>query len=234
MPERARDEHVRVELEPAVPGDPELLPELRRRADRVLVKGNLQQLVLSSDIDRLVGLGGLPVGQRAGAARSRRRAGADGPCGQLGAAKPVKVVFGPGTFINESAEQIDEQLTAQTKQAEAAGEAGRSGRSTEGRAGARAKAPKRRSSSASRRARSRSRASRRASRRSALAVRAHRAAEPRRPELRLDAGVRLDASRRARPSRASPTCSPTAKRRLISVRLKAGSERSASGRARSR
>ena len=31
----------------------------------------------------------------------------------------MKVVFGPGTFINEAAEQIDEQLSVQTKQAEA-------------------------------------------------------------------------------------------------------------------
>jgi uncharacterized protein len=31
----------------------------------------------------------------------------------------VKVVFGPGTFINESAERIDELLTVETKQAEA-------------------------------------------------------------------------------------------------------------------
>ena len=43
----------------------------------------------------------------------------------------MKVVFGPGTFVNEAAEQIDEQLTAQTKQAEAAGQAGRAGRYAE-------------------------------------------------------------------------------------------------------
>jgi predicted RND superfamily exporter protein len=85
----------------------------------VLVKGNLQQLVLSSDVDRLVGLEGCLSGnvpEQALAAEG----GVDGPCGQLAKAKTVKVVFGPGTFINEAAEQIDEQLTAQTKQAEAA------------------------------------------------------------------------------------------------------------------
>jgi len=84
----------------------------------VLVKGNLQQLVLSSDVDRLVGLegclsGNVPAKGLAG------EGGADGPCGQLAKARTVKVVFGPGTFINEAAEQIDEQLTVQTKQAEA-------------------------------------------------------------------------------------------------------------------
>jgi predicted RND superfamily exporter protein len=85
----------------------------------VLVKGDLQQLVLSSDVDRLVGLegclsGNVPTKALAG------EGGVNGPCGQLAKAKTVKVVFGPGTFINESAEQIDEELTAQTKQAEAA------------------------------------------------------------------------------------------------------------------
>jgi predicted RND superfamily exporter protein len=85
----------------------------------VLVKGDLQQLVLSSDVDRLVGLEGCLSGN-VPANALRGEGGASGPCGQLAKAKTVKVVFGPGTFINESAEQIDEQLTVQTKQAEAA------------------------------------------------------------------------------------------------------------------
>jgi hypothetical protein len=85
----------------------------------VLVKGNLQQLVLSSDVDRLVGLEGCLSGNVPKQALAQE-GGVDGPCGQLAKAKTVKVVFGPGTFINEAAEQIDEQLTNQTKQAEAA------------------------------------------------------------------------------------------------------------------
>jgi hydrophobe/amphiphile efflux-3 (HAE3) family protein len=85
----------------------------------VLVKGDLQQLVLSSDVDRLVGLegclsGNIPPQGLAGVG------GASGPCGQLAKARTVKVVFGPGTFINEAAEVGNEQLTAETKQAEAA------------------------------------------------------------------------------------------------------------------
>jgi hydrophobe/amphiphile efflux-3 (HAE3) family protein len=85
----------------------------------VLVKGDLQQLVLSSDVDRLVGLegclsGNIPSRGLAGVG------GASGPCGQLAKARTVKVVFGPGTFINEAAEVGNEQLTAETKQAEAA------------------------------------------------------------------------------------------------------------------
>ena len=84
----------------------------------VLVKGDLQKLVLSADIDRLVGLegclsGNVPTSALAG------EGGTNGPCGRLARARTVKVVFGPGTFVNEAANQIDEQLTVQTKQAEA-------------------------------------------------------------------------------------------------------------------
>ncbi|HEX5852539.1 MAG TPA: MMPL family transporter [Solirubrobacteraceae bacterium] len=84
----------------------------------VVVKGSLQQLVLSSDIERLVGLegclsGNVPV--KALAAEG----GSNGPCGQLARAKTVKVVFGPGTFITEAAAQINERLTKESQQANA-------------------------------------------------------------------------------------------------------------------
>jgi hydrophobe/amphiphile efflux-3 (HAE3) family protein len=84
----------------------------------VLVKGDLQQLVLSGDVDRLVGLEGCLSGNVPPAALAAE-GGVDGPCGQIGRAKTVKVVFGPGTFINEAATQIDEQLGAETRQAQA-------------------------------------------------------------------------------------------------------------------
>ncbi|MCW3056322.1 MAG: superfamily protein-like exporter, partial [Solirubrobacterales bacterium] len=84
----------------------------------VLVKGDLQQLVLSSDIQRLVGLEGCLSGNVPASALASE-GGPGGPCGQLARARTVKVVFGPGTFINEAAGQIDEQLASQTKQAEA-------------------------------------------------------------------------------------------------------------------
>jgi len=84
----------------------------------VLVKGNLQQLVLSSDIERLVGLEGCLSGN-VPAAGLIDEGGQSGPCGQLARAKTVKVVFGPGTFVNEAANQIDEQLSGETKRAEA-------------------------------------------------------------------------------------------------------------------
>ena len=83
----------------------------------VLVKGDLQQLVLSEDIDRLVGLEGCLSGNVPVSALGKV-GGVNGPCGQLAHARTVKVVLGPGTFINEAANQIDEQLAQQTKQAQ--------------------------------------------------------------------------------------------------------------------
>jgi len=84
----------------------------------VLVKGNLQKLVLSSDIFRLAGLEGCLSGNVPAAALASE-GGQNGPCGALARAHTVKVVFGPGTFVTEATDQINEQLTAQTKEAEA-------------------------------------------------------------------------------------------------------------------
>jgi hydrophobe/amphiphile efflux-3 (HAE3) family protein len=84
----------------------------------VLVKGNLQDLVLTSDIERLAGLEGCLAGNVPAVALPTE-GGVNGPCGQLARMKTVKVVFGPGTFINEAANQIDEQLTDQSSQAQA-------------------------------------------------------------------------------------------------------------------
>ncbi len=84
----------------------------------VLVRGNLQRLLLSSDLERLIGLEGCLSGNVPASALGGE-GGVSGPCGQLARAHTVKVVFGPGTFVNEAADQIDEQLAQQTKQAEA-------------------------------------------------------------------------------------------------------------------
>ncbi len=83
----------------------------------ILVKGNLQQLVLSSDIDRLLGLEGCLSGNVPASALAAE-GGPRGPCGELARARTVKVVFGPGTFINEAAEQINQQLTIRTRSAQ--------------------------------------------------------------------------------------------------------------------
>src|SRR5262245_44306293 len=78
----------------------------------VLVREPVTQLTLTSDILRVQGLegcisGNLPKGQKP-------PGGANGPCAQLARSKPAKVVFGPGTFLNEAVGQIQDQLGAQT------------------------------------------------------------------------------------------------------------------------
>lgn len=83
----------------------------------VLVKGDLRKLVLSSDIDRLVGLEGCLSGNVPPAALAQE-GGPNGPCAQLARTRAVKVVFGPGTFINEAALNIDNALASSRSQAE--------------------------------------------------------------------------------------------------------------------
>lgn len=75
----------------------------------VLVRGDLQKLLLGSDIERLAGLEGCLSGRVPRQALAGE-GGVNGPCGQLARMNAVKVVIGPGTFINEAAEEIDAQL----------------------------------------------------------------------------------------------------------------------------
>jgi hypothetical protein len=84
----------------------------------VLVRGDLQQLVLSSDIERLAGLESCLSGIVPSAGLAEE-GGPGSPCGRLARAHTVKVVFGPGTFLDEAAKVIDAQLNTQTAQAEA-------------------------------------------------------------------------------------------------------------------
>jgi len=77
----------------------------------VLVRGPLQQLVLTENLGRLLGLEGCLSGNRpkGGAAPGGER----GPCAELARTKPVQVVYGPGTFINSAVGEIQDQLTRQ-------------------------------------------------------------------------------------------------------------------------
>jgi hydrophobe/amphiphile efflux-3 (HAE3) family protein len=84
----------------------------------VLVQGDLRKLVLSPDIGRLLGLEGCLASNLPSAAFAQE-GGAHGPCAQLTQSKAVKVVFGPGTFLNEAALQAIDLLSARGKQAEA-------------------------------------------------------------------------------------------------------------------
>jgi hydrophobe/amphiphile efflux-3 (HAE3) family protein len=70
----------------------------------VLVREPVARLVLTSDLNQDIGLEGC-LGGNVPAGRTPT-GGWSGPCGRLAKAKPAKVVFGPGTFINESVRQI--------------------------------------------------------------------------------------------------------------------------------
>jgi uncharacterized protein len=86
----------------------------------VLARGDLPNLVLTSNLGRLVGLEGCLSGNKP---EDRAAPGGPGsPCDRLAETKPVQVVYGPGTFINAAAGEINDQIQVQmrTKAAEAA------------------------------------------------------------------------------------------------------------------
>ncbi|HVF79586.1 MAG TPA: MMPL family transporter, partial [Solirubrobacteraceae bacterium] len=70
----------------------------------VLVRGPLTKLLLTQDLERLLGLEGCIAGNVPDGVTPA--GGAGGPCGRLAATKPVKVVFGPGTFVAEAVRQL--------------------------------------------------------------------------------------------------------------------------------
>ncbi len=76
----------------------------------VLVREPLSDLVLSADVGRLLGLEGCLSGNvPAGVVP---RGGPSGPCAEIGREHVTQLVFGPATFINESAAELDDQLAA--------------------------------------------------------------------------------------------------------------------------
>ncbi len=74
----------------------------------VVVRESTVRIALGSDLGRVFGLEGCLAGNIAKGAAPP--GGPSGPCARLAATKPAKVVFGPGTFINEAVNQIDDQL----------------------------------------------------------------------------------------------------------------------------
>jgi len=71
----------------------------------VLVKGDLQRLVLTANVFRLLRLEGCLSGNVPKGAKP-----IPGPCAELAELDPVEFVSGPATFLNESVVQIDTQL----------------------------------------------------------------------------------------------------------------------------
>ncbi|MBA2349865.1 MAG: MMPL family transporter, partial [Solirubrobacterales bacterium] len=81
----------------------------------VLVRQPVTQTALTSDIQRLIGLEGCLSGRRP--PEAELIGGPSGPCGQIEQLKPAQVVYGPGTFINTSVTQIQDQYGALQQQA---------------------------------------------------------------------------------------------------------------------
>jgi uncharacterized protein len=71
----------------------------------VLAEGDLQRIVLTSNLGRLLRLEGCLSGKVPEGARA-----IPGPCTELAAMDPVRSVVGPATFLNEAVIQIDRQL----------------------------------------------------------------------------------------------------------------------------
>jgi hydrophobe/amphiphile efflux-3 (HAE3) family protein len=87
----------------------------------VLVKGNLQKTVLTSDLGRVLRLEGCLSGNVP--AKGLRQLPSE--CREIARLHPTKVVYGPGTFINTASTQIADQFVKQrdvtSRQAQEAG-----------------------------------------------------------------------------------------------------------------
>ena len=77
----------------------------------VLVRGDLANLVLTDNLGRLLGLEGCLSGNKPD--DQPAPGGAKSPCAEFARTKPVKVVYGPGTFINSAVGEINDQFAAQ-------------------------------------------------------------------------------------------------------------------------
>ena len=71
----------------------------------VLARGDLQELVLTANLGRLLRLEGCLAAKTPEGAKP-----IPGPCTELAAMEPVESVVGPATFLNEAVIQIDRQL----------------------------------------------------------------------------------------------------------------------------
>jgi uncharacterized protein len=72
----------------------------------ILAEGDLQRLVLTSNLGRLLRLEGCLSGKVPKGAKP-----IPGPCAELAAQDPVRSLAGPATFLNEAVIQIDRQLS---------------------------------------------------------------------------------------------------------------------------
>ncbi len=78
----------------------------------VLVKGDLEQLVLTSDLTTLLSLEACLSGNSAADSAAEP---VPPPCAALAADRPARVVYGPATFLNQFAEQASRLLGEEAK-----------------------------------------------------------------------------------------------------------------------
>jgi hydrophobe/amphiphile efflux-3 (HAE3) family protein len=79
----------------------------------VLIDERVADLVLTADLGRTIRLEGCLGGNVPRGARPY--GGAGGPCAKLAALKPVKLVYGPGTFLNESVRAVQNAVMTQLR-----------------------------------------------------------------------------------------------------------------------
>jgi uncharacterized protein len=84
---------------------------------RVLVEGDLERLLLSDDLPTLLAFEGCLSGNTRGGRVFGEQQPAPAPCAALAEERPAHVVFGPATFLNQSAITAEQLLRGQTTQA---------------------------------------------------------------------------------------------------------------------
>ncbi|HMJ04091.1 MAG TPA: MMPL family transporter, partial [Conexibacter sp.] len=79
----------------------------------ILVDERVADLVLTADLGRTIRLEGCLGGNVPSGARPY--GGADSPCAALARMRPVRIVYGPGTFLNESVRAVQDAVQAQLR-----------------------------------------------------------------------------------------------------------------------
>lgn len=79
----------------------------------VLVRGELNRILLTENLQKVIGLEGCIAGNVPRGALPT--GGSVSPCGRMADAQAVKVVIGPGTFVNESVRQLQRGFAERTR-----------------------------------------------------------------------------------------------------------------------
>ena len=90
---------------------------------RILVEGDLQRLMLTEDLGRLLALEGCLSGSTEGGQIFGPEEQAPAVCARLSEERPAEVVFGPATFLNQTAITAEGVLQEQARSAQATAQA---------------------------------------------------------------------------------------------------------------